>query len=76
VSAIDVLTVDHTKRDGGSVRRVRRDGSFRARGATANWSRYQRALKLPDHGMVLRCFNCHFVAEFAYRRRQIEASTP
>jgi len=69
VAASDVLTVDHTKRDGGFVRRVKRDGSLQPRRSGGNgWSRYKRALSNPEHGMELRCMNCHFAAEFAFRR--------
>jgi hypothetical protein len=73
VTVAEALTVDHQHGDGGRIRRQRRDGSRMPAGATGQvaWSRYRRALALPDHGMRLLCFNCHQVSETARRRAHL-----
>jgi hypothetical protein len=68
----DALSVEHTKRDGEQVRRRRPDGSLAPKAGAATWARYRRALNHPDHGMVLRCFNCHFMSEWTFRRRHLK----
>ena len=62
ITAPDVLTVDHVDENGGMVRRLRRDGSVSPYNSTCSavvWSRYSRALTVPNHGMRLLCHNCH-----------------
>jgi hypothetical protein len=67
VQELNVLTIDHTNRDGAVVRRRRRDGSLMLR-APSSWDRYRRALDVPNHGQVVRCFNCHNLSETRFRR--------
>jgi len=76
VRHIDALTVDHTYRDGAHVRRRRRDGSMvmGGRDGSGQWSRYRRALMLPNHGMQLRCFNCHQVSDNRHRRSHLKSA--
>src|SRR5215468_5783176 len=71
----DVLTVEHTYGNGGAIRDARRTGERwrhgsgrRPTGGYSAWARYRRALRLPDHGMRLLCFNCHMRLTFARRR--------
>jgi hypothetical protein len=68
ITALDVLTVDHVHQNGGAIRLQHRDGS-RYRGAcnAMVWSRYYRALTVPDHGMRLLCHNCHNAATARWR---------
>jgi hypothetical protein len=68
----DVLTVDHTNEDGGLIRRRRRDGALKRPGAgVLLWSRYRRALALPNHGMRLLCANCHLFLSRSDRERDL-----
>jgi len=67
----DVLTVDHTNRDGWEVRRRRQDGTIRRRNVTYRWPRYRRALTSPDHGMQLLCYNCHHVNHNRFQRAHL-----
>jgi hypothetical protein len=73
VRHVDALTVDHRHRDGARVRRLRRDGGMvlGGRDGSGQWSRYRRALMLPNHGMQLRCFNCHQISDNVIRRAHL-----
>lgn len=64
ITAQDLLTVEHTKSDGYLIR-----GGMN--GSNNIWSRYKRALSVPDHGMILLCFNCHKWSE-SLRRRKLD----
>ena len=73
VDHIDALSVEHTNRDGAHVRRRKRDGTMYNRPqAGITWTRYRRALLMSDHGMELRCFNCHQVSDNRHRRAHLE----
>jgi hypothetical protein len=74
VRLLDALTVDHQHRDGLHVRSRRADGSLGARRGGTEWSRYRRALAVPNHGMQVLCFNCHNVQEITRSRRHLEAA--
>jgi hypothetical protein len=70
VTATPLLDVEHTKNDGWLIRQRRMNGSPRSRASGVGqprWSMYQRSLRLPDHGMVLLCANCHRQAEHLKR---------
>jgi hypothetical protein len=75
---VDALTIDHLHRDGGRIRRQRMDGQLSRKdyGTAQNWSRYRRALAVPDHGMRVLCFNCHQVDDMRHRRRHLGEAGP
>lgn len=61
ISHIDLLTVEHTRRNGNQIRR---NNGRNKQGRSGNiWSRYGRALDVPGHGMRLLCHNCHHWVE-------------
>ena len=72
ITCPDALTVHHIHQDGGQIRNIKRDGtSKRFSGGLGAWTRYRRALRLPDHGMRLLCHNCHHCQ--AARARRVNA---
>ena len=63
----DALTVHHDNGDGGAIR-TSQGGRRQQAGGVSTWSRYGRALVLPDHGMRLLCHNCHHVYHYRLKR--------
>jgi hypothetical protein len=63
VTLSDGLTVHHAHEDGAKIRRATRTGVSTSprQSSSGVWSRYRRALAVPNHGMRLLCGTCHLV---------------